>query len=169
MHYYQYSPHCGAKSFAFHGAEHFSCSSCGHELFLNSAAAVVAIIYNSKGEIMLARRARDPWKGTLDLPGGFVDPGESFEMAMSREIKEELNRNLLSMKYMTSTFNTYPYSGRNVYTTDAVFECQLDSIDNISPSDDVAEILWMNPKDVDTSAIPSDSMRRIIDFLTKNK
>ncbi len=116
---------------------------------------------------MLARRARDPWKGTLDLPGGFVDPGEGFEFAMKREIKEELDRDLISMKYLTSTFNTYPYSGRDVYTTDAVFECKLDSIDNITPCDDVAEIIWMRPEDVDTSVIPSESMRRIIAFLAK--
>lgn len=167
MHYYQYCPHCGTKSFSFHGAEHFSCSACGHELFLNSAAAVVAIIRNDRGEIMLAERARDPWKGTLDLPGGFVDPGESFEMAMKREIMEELNRNLLSMRYLTSTFNTYPYSGRDVYTTDAVFECQLDSTDDITPCDDVASIHWMRPEDVDVSDIPSASMRRIIAFLAK--
>lgn len=169
MHYYQYCPHCGAKSFAFLGAEHFSCSSCGHELFLNSAAAVVAIIYNDMDEIMLTRRARDPWKGSLDLPGGFVDPGEGLESAMKREIREELNRDVLSMKYLTSTFNSYPYSGRNVYTTDAVFECQLNSLENITPSDDVAEIIWMKPQDVNTTIIPSVSMRRIIDFLTKNK
>lgn len=128
---------------------------------------MVAIIRNEKGEIMLAERARDPWKGTLDLPGGFVDPSESFEMAMRREIKEELNRELIDMKYLTSTFNTYPYSGRDVYTTDAVFECTLDSIDGIKPCDDVASILWMRPEDVDVSNIPSASMRRIIEFLAK--
>lgn len=38
---------------------------------------------------MVARRANEPAKGTLDLPGGFVDLDEDGETAMCREIAEE--------------------------------------------------------------------------------
>ena len=41
-------------------------------------------------EVLVAVRARNPGKGLLDLPGGFVDPGESLEVALYRELQEEL-------------------------------------------------------------------------------
>lgn len=47
-----------------------------------------AIIKNDKGEIAVIRRNFWP-KGKLDLPGGFVDEGESAEQAATREAKEE--------------------------------------------------------------------------------
>ena len=39
---------------------------------MNPSAANVAIIRNSKGEILVTLRKQEPAKGTLDLPGGFT-------------------------------------------------------------------------------------------------
>ena len=41
------------------------------------------------GEILLVKRAREPFKGRWCLPGGFVDPGEKVEAAALRELMEE--------------------------------------------------------------------------------
>jgi 8-oxo-dGTP diphosphatase len=40
-------------------------------------------------EVLLIRRGREPWKGMLAFPGGFVDSGEDPEVAVIRELKEE--------------------------------------------------------------------------------
>ena len=58
-------------------------------LLFQSFLAVACFIRNSKGELLLVRRAKEPAKGTLDLPGGFVDMYESAEDAAHREVKEE--------------------------------------------------------------------------------
>ena len=39
--------------------------------------------------ILLLRRAVEPGLGDWDLPAGYLDPGESFEMAARRETREE--------------------------------------------------------------------------------
>ena len=40
-------------------------------------------------ELLVCRRAKEPAKGTLDLPGGFIDMNETGEEGVSREVWEE--------------------------------------------------------------------------------
>jgi len=40
--------------------------------------------------VLLARRARAPYAGLWDLPGGFLEAGETPEAALGRELREEL-------------------------------------------------------------------------------
>lgn len=52
---------------------------------------VGAVILNDRGEVLLAWRNRQPEQHTWSIPGGKVDPYESLETAVIREIKEEVN------------------------------------------------------------------------------
>jgi len=63
-----------------------SCSECGQ--WPQPALAVDAVVINH-GNILLITRGREPWKGMLALPGGFVNRGEDPEIAVIRELKEE--------------------------------------------------------------------------------
>ena len=47
--------------------------------------SVAALVTNDKGEILLVK---SPWRG-WEYPGGLIEPGESFEAALHREIFEE--------------------------------------------------------------------------------
>ena len=92
MHYleqWNYCPKCGSKQFVVHDFKSKHCEACGFTYYFNAAAAVIAIIENEKGEMLVARRGEEPAKGMLDFIGGFVDPGEGFEEAVVREIEEE--------------------------------------------------------------------------------
>src|SRR5258708_1836973 len=55
----------------------------------NNPAPCVAILILRTGDVLLARRALDPSKGKWDIPGGFVDAGESAEQTVEREALEE--------------------------------------------------------------------------------
>lgn len=56
--------------------------------YVAPAVAADAILLKGR-EVLLIRRARDPWKGMWAIPGGFVDAGERVEDAVRRELMEE--------------------------------------------------------------------------------
>lgn len=47
--------------------------------------SVAALVTNEKNEILLVK---SPWRG-WEYPGGLIEPGERFEAALKREIREE--------------------------------------------------------------------------------
>ena len=47
--------------------------------------SVAALVTNDKGEVLLVN---SPWRG-WEYPGGLIEPGESFEAALKREVREE--------------------------------------------------------------------------------
>jgi 8-oxo-dGTP diphosphatase len=51
----------------------------------------VSIAVFRAGRVLLARRARPPFKGVFSLPGGLVEAGESLESAALRELREEVD------------------------------------------------------------------------------
>lgn len=139
----------------------FKCSDCGFNFFVNSAAAVVAVIFDGNGRLLLTKRAREPFKGWLDLPGGFVDPGESAEDALRREIKEELCIDIESAEFLCSHPNEYVFSNYKVRTTDLAFVCHVKDMPT-KCADDVSSFEWLRPADIDLSKIAFCSIRKIV-------
>ena len=103
-----FCPKCGAKALRPHGPQGYCCSACAFEFFLNVAAAAAGLIVNANRELLVCVRAKDPAKGTLDLPGGFIDPNETAEEGICREIREELNLEVTGCQYFCSLPNQYP-------------------------------------------------------------
>ena len=50
---------------------------------------VGAVVHDASGRLLLVQRGRDPHRGRWSLPGGRVEPGESPEQAVEREVREE--------------------------------------------------------------------------------
>ena len=69
---------------------------------MNPSAANVAIIKNSEGEILVTLRKQEPAKGTLDLPGGFTEIGETSEEGVKREVMEETQLEITNLRYFGS-------------------------------------------------------------------
>lgn len=158
----KYCPRCGSHSFEIVTERSFLCGDCGFNLYVNSAAAVACLIFNAGGELLLTRRAIEPHKGTLDLPGGFVDPGERAEDAVRRELKEELGLEVLRMSYLDSRPNEYTFGGITVFTTDLAFMIEPESLQNIAAADDISSFIWMRPNDVKDTDIPAGSIRYFV-------
>ena len=77
-----------------------------------SPRAVACFVLDEAGRLLTVRRARDPEKGTLDLPGGFVDPGGGrWMMPVRRELREETGLEATEVRLLFSIPNVYPYSG----------------------------------------------------------
>lgn len=162
IHVFHFCPRCGSSLFVANGERSFLCGNCGLQYFINSAAAVACLIFNSKGELLMTRRAIEPHAGMLDLPGGFIDPGESAEEAVRRELKEELNVTVKNLKYLTSKANEYIFSGVTIFTTDMAFLVEVESLENLSARDDVSDFEWINPKTVNDTEIPLQSIRYFV-------
>jgi ADP-ribose pyrophosphatase YjhB (NUDIX family) len=122
------------------------------------AAAVMGILETPQG-ILFTRRARDPGKSMLDLPGGFVDYGETLEGAVRREIREELGLELPVIRYFGSFPNTYAYRGVTYHTADAVFVCPVDPRNRMRLSDEIVETVVLRPADVNPDVLAFDSAK----------
>lgn len=111
---------------------------------------------------MLVRRGKEPAKGTLDLPGGFVDMFESGEEAARREVREETGLHIQNCRYLFSLPNLYMYSGFEVHTLDMFYECLVDDFNNVHAEDDAAEIVILRPEDVNPEDFGLDSIRKAV-------
>ena len=159
---FTYCLRCGAPEFKQHSDNSFRCDACDFEYFLNAAGAVAGLIEDADGRLLLTQRAHNPMKGTLDLPGGFVNLMESAEDALAREIKEELNLEITHLSFFGSFPNQYPFGGLTYFTLDLVFRCTALTFDTIHPSDDVADYVFYAPKEIDIQHIGLDSIKRVI-------
>lgn len=160
-----YCPKCGSKLFKEHNFKSKHCSNCGFTYYQNPSSATAAFILNNKDELLVIRRAKEPAKGTLDLPGGFVDNGESSEQGILREIKEEtgLTIDVNNTKYLFSIPNIYPYSGMNIHTVDMFYLCHIqDNAALPQAADDAAECFWIPLCDVNVEHFGLCSIRQAV-------
>ncbi len=162
IHVLRYCPRCGSPEFPATGSRSFGCGNCGFRLFINSAAAVAALIFDREGRLLVTRRAIDPDIGKMDLPGGFVDPDETAEAAVRRELREELGVEVKSLRYLTSRSNQYLFSGIVVFTLDLAFRAEIVNLENMVASDDISAFEWVDPSTVDPAEIPAPSIRYFI-------
>lgn len=158
----KFCPRCGSSRFTATGNRSFQCEDCSFNYYVNSSAAVSVLLFNERKELLLARRAVDPHKGKLDLPGGFIDPMETAEQAAVREIQEELGIPVHSLQYFCSYPNEYVFSGFSVFTLDLAFLAKTESLDKMVPMDDVSSVEFINPHQIDLQELPSISMKNII-------
>ena len=63
------------------------------------------LILNERDELLVCRRAKEPAKGTLDLPGGFIDMTETGEEGVAREVREETGMKVAKAEYLFSLPN----------------------------------------------------------------
>lgn len=151
--HFRYCPRCGKSTIASDTGKSVQCWLCGFLLFSNVAAAVGAIIPDQRGRVLFVRRARDPRKGKLAAPGGFVDAGESVESALAREVKEETNLDIVSANYLTSSSNNYHYCAVTYPTTDLYFVCKVRSFSTLAALDETESVALLSLDEIEQDQI----------------
>lgn len=84
---HSYCSYCGSK---YSDAESWPrhCLSCSNISYLNPIPVVVVLLPMGRGLVTI-RRNIEPQKGTLTLPGGYLDLGETWQQGAIRELEEE--------------------------------------------------------------------------------
>ena len=161
--HFNYCPRCGAPGAGAESGNPVRCGACGFVLFFNPAGAVAAFVVREDGRVLYTRRAKDPAKGTLGMPGGFVDEGETAEAALRREVLEEVGLELHALRYLCSYPNAYPYRDVLYHTLDLFFVATALDASRARGLDAVASTEWLDPAAISPADIAFDSMRLALD------
>ena len=164
---FRFCPNCGAENMQYQDVSNFSKFECQHcrYVFYKNVATTVSMILFCDSEILFSVRARDPAKGLLDFPGGFVDPGESAEDAFVREMEEELGWVPEHFQYAFSSPNIYRYQEVEYNTADLFYFVEVSEKPNLNAMDDVAALEWHTLRQVKDEQLAFDSMHFAVEQL----
>jgi NAD+ diphosphatase len=155
---FNYCPSCGSRGIVFDGIKEFTCEDCSFTYFQNVAAAAGTIL-ECEGKIVLIKRKQEPSKGLLDLPGGFVDPGETAEEAARREIREELKIDVDTLQYIASHWNTYEFKDVCYHSCDLLFYSKINAFPTEFDETEVEELVLMDPTEIRDDEIAFESIK----------
>lgn len=124
-------PMCGSKNIQNKNDRKWFCPDCGFDLYCNVAASVGVLIFDDDNNFLFEKRAKEPKKGLLTQPGGFIDADESAEAAVARECLEELGASVTDIRYLGSYPNTYEYKNITYKTCDMFFTARLSGCKNL--------------------------------------
>jgi len=175
---FKFCPSCASKKISFANGNVFRCPDCGLVYYHNTAAATGCVIsvpeVGGNERLLLLVRGKDPAKGMLDLPGGFVDPGEGALEGLYREIQEELGWSppvapgtpLTEVFTLFASFaNVYPYKGFDYNTCDVYFHLSAPGlrVEDLRPRQgEIAAIRLLKPEEIDFNEFAFESTRRAI-------
>ena len=174
---FQYCPSCGKKNIQFTG-NRFYCPDCGFIYFHNTAAATGCVIQAGERVVLLVR-GKEPGLGKLDLPGGFVDPGEGVLEGLRRELREELDwappiptgvPAEEVFRLFASFPNIYPYKNISYNTCDIYFTVSVPGLteeDLHVETGEIADIRFLYPGEINLDDLAFDSTRRAIEAFRK--
>ncbi|WP_395748047.1 NUDIX domain-containing protein [Prosthecobacter sp.] len=141
---YKFCSNCGGSEWIEKSEREFVCAACGYRHFITPIAAAVAVLLDAQDRVLVVRRAHEPGLGKLGLPGGVIEPEETGEMAVAREVHEEVGIELpaSAFTYFLALNNRYPFQGFTWPTIDLFFVARVPNFDSVKKQDsEVSEVL----------------------------
>lgn len=105
---------------------------------------VGAVVSDGAGRLLLVLRAHPPAAGSWSLPGGRVEPGESAEAAVVREVAEETGLRV-EVGRLVGTVERDAGQGATYVIDD--YECAV-TAGSLTAGDDAADARWCTPDEV---------------------
>jgi len=138
-----------------------SCAKCSFVNYRNARPTVTAVILR-ENKILLTKRNNTPFVGWWDLPGGFVDHGESPEEAIAREMREELGMAIKIKKLLGIYPGTYPSATEPFYVLSVVYMVEpLTKEFGIMDKEELKGFKWFKKKEL-PPRIAFDSNQNVI-------
>jgi NAD+ diphosphatase len=152
---HRYCGRCGAPTHDKPNERAKECTVCGYVAYPRVSPAMMTLVTRGR-ELLLARAQRFP-PGRYSALAGFVEPGETIEDCIRREVKEEVGIDVEGITYFASQSWAFPHSLMIAFTaTYAGGELRPDGRE-------IADVQWFSP-DALPEMPPSVSIaRRLID------
>lgn len=122
---------------------------------------VAAAVIRKDGRIFATQRGYGPWKDSWEFPGGKIEPGETPEEALVREIREELDTEIEVTGNMAYVEYDYP----DFHLSMDCLECRILSGELTLKEHESAR--WLLPEELDSvNWLPAD--RTLVSRLKRN-
>lgn len=157
----QYCSRCGTKTERLPGERGKKCPNCGELFFPRISPAVIVLIRKGK-EILLARSPNFP-AGLYSLIAGFVEPGESAETAVVREVREEVGVSVKNISYFGTQAWPFPNSLMIGFTAEYESgEIQPDGIE-------IEDAGWFSAEELPVLPGKISISRKLIEYFLKEE
>jgi NAD+ diphosphatase len=148
---HRYCGRCGTPTRDKDGERAKECPRCGYTAYPRVTPAMMVLVTRGR-ELLLARSPRFP-PGMYSALAGFVEPGETIEDCIRREVREEVGIEVADIRYFASQSWAFPHSLMIAYTAEyAGGELRPDQ-------SEIAEARWF-PWDAVPNLPPSISISR---------
>jgi ADP-ribose pyrophosphatase YjhB (NUDIX family) len=169
---FRYCPSCASTNITVENNRIVRCPDCGFVFFQNTAAAA-ALVLDTGESLLFVRRNKEPRAGKLDLPGGFVEPGEGAFDGIIRECLEEIGwaPPPRSLVLFASFPNIYPYKNIVYNTCDLFWALKPADVKPTIKNEiftlqksEVSAVEFIKYSQIDFDEIAFDSARRAVRF-----
>lgn len=157
---HQYCGRCGAKTDTMENERAKVCPKCGFTSYPRLSPAVITAIIKD-GKILLAHN--NGFRGNMySLIAGFVEPGETLEECVKREVMEEVGIKVKNIKYFAS--QSWPFPNSLMVGFTAEYESGEISVDGV----EIGDARWFDPNDLPNLPSKVSIARKIIDWYLEN-
>jgi NAD+ diphosphatase len=153
---HQYCGHCGNQTYSKNYERAKECPNCGLVSFPRISPAVIVLVQRDD-QLLLARSLRHP-SNMYSVLAGFVEPGETLEEAVVREIREEVGLEIKNLRYFGSQPWPYPNSLMIAFT------CEYSEGEIILAVDEMADAGWYRIDELPRIPPPISIARQLIDW-----
>ncbi len=130
--------------------------------YVSVVAAVITNNIDGLEKIFATQRGYGDYKDGWEFPGGKVEPGETPEAAIAREIKEELDTDIVVDEYIGTVEYDYP----KFYLSMRCYKCSIKSGSLVLKEHEAAK--WLSINEIDSvDWLPADI--EVVDILRNQK
>ena len=133
---HQFCGRCGLAAIEHSQDRAMICEVCKIHSYPRLSPSIIVLIHR-QGEVLLARNQRFP-QGMYSTLAGFVEPGESIEETLIREVKEEVGVNVTNLEYHGS--QPWPFPNSLMLG----FHAEYESGDIVLQEEEIADAQWFD-------------------------